>query len=296
MFIENILRFLHFEMETPTAFGWYHIVCWLVLIAAIVAIVVFRKKISDKAVTITLLSIWVVMIFGEIYRELVHSFDMDTGVLEYNWAYFPFQFCSSPLFVLPCAVFIKHKATKQFFYDFLATYSLFAGLIVMIIPGDVFTEVGLINVQTMVHHGGMVAIAVLMYATSKVKFSLFTVLRATAVFMGFLFVAMILNATIDKPGFNMFYIDWVEGCHLPIIGAFYPTDAAARTMPYFVFFMIYTLGFMICASVIHAVAFGADALRKVLVKEKKTEICAEDCACESVQVEEAAACDVDKAE
>jgi len=262
MFIIDVLKFFHISVEVPPSYGLYHIICWVILVGLIVATVLLRKKISDKALWIILISVWGVMVLGEVYRELVHSVDYDDNTLVYNWAYFPFQFCSTPLYVLPCAVFIKHEKTRQFFYDFLATYALFAGLIVMIIPGDVFCDIGLINVQTMLHHGGMVAVAVLLYATNKVKFSVFTVLRATAVFATMLAIAMIMNATIPQEGFNMFYIDWVEGCHLPIIGEF------DELVPYPVFLLIYTLGFVVCATVMHSIAFGADCLRKVFTKEK----------------------------
>ena len=260
----DLLRWLYIKVDMPSPYGWFHILSLLLLAAVVVTIVLLRKRISDRAVLISLIVVWALMVLGDAYRQLFYACDTTTGAWDYDWRYFPFQFCSSPLYVLPCAIFIRHKATKQFFYDFLATYSLFAGLIVMIVPDTVFmTDSALLLVQSMMHHSGMVAIAVLLYATGKVKFSVFTVLRATAVFVGCLAVAMLLNVTIDQPGFNMFYIDWVEGCkELPLLRDIY------EVVPYPVFFLIYTVGFMLCATIMHSIAFGADCLRRAVQKKR----------------------------
>ena len=136
----------------------------------------------------------------------------------------------------------------------------------MFVPGNVFSESALINVQSMVHHGAMVVVAVLMYVTGKVKFSVFTVLRGAAVFGTLLVIALILNATIIQPKFNMFYINWRDTCRLPLL------EDIQKLVPYPVFLMIYIVGFIICAAIMHVVAFGFDCLRKLTLKSRKEQM------------------------
>jgi hypothetical protein len=93
----------------------------------------------------------------------------------------------------------------------LATYALFAGVLVMLYPGGVFTETIGINIQTMLHHGTMIVIGVFLYATKSVKMQHKTVVYGAPVFAALLLTALILNAVFAALGdpdanFNMFYL------------------------------------------------------------------------------------------
>ena len=63
---ENILRALDGRMETPTAYGWFHIVSWCIMLALIVVVCFTCRgsKLSDKAfriITITTASIMILL-------------------------------------------------------------------------------------------------------------------------------------------------------------------------------------------------------------------------------------------
>ena len=261
--------FLWATMTRPILYGWYHILCLALVAIACIFIVVKRNTLTERAVWRTLLAFWLVVVVFEIVKQINFSYSPTSGDWTYQWYAFPFQFCSSIIYVLPLAVFIKNETFRSFMYSFLATYNLFAGIAVMLYPSTVFIDVTYINIQTMVHHGLMVIVGVLMYATGMVKFNFKTIAKAVAVFAGLLAVAFALNKVFDdKSGFNMFFID-IEGCELPVL------NIISQNAPYPVFLLCYIIGFTICAAIILGLAkLVSLAIEKI---EKKTAKKAETC-------------------
>ena len=236
--------FLWAKMEEPGMYGAFHIIALLLVIGICILTVVMRDRITKKAVTRTLLAVWIIAVVFEIIKQINFSYSPDTNEWSYQWYAFPFQFCSSMMYVLPFAVFVRNEKVRDFAYSFLMSYNVFAGLAVMLYPATVFIEDICINVQTMVHHGTMLIIGVLLYAVKAVKIDYKLILKATAVFSVLIITAIILNGVFaDKDGFNMFYID-TEGCELPVIGMLF------GKVPQPVFVLIYIVGFAACASVI----------------------------------------------
>ena len=232
------------EMEKPGMYGIFHIISLLLVIGVCVFAVIMREKITKATVTRTLLAVWIIAVVFEIIKQINFSYSPDTGEWSYQWYAFPFQFCSSMMYVLPFAVFIRNERVRDFAYSFLMSYNIFAGLAVMLYPATVFVEDICINVQTMVHHGSMLIIGVLLYAVKAVKIDYKLILKATAVFAMLVAAALILNGIFaDKDGFNMFYVD-TEGCELPILGMLF------GKVPQPVFVLIYIVGFAACATLI----------------------------------------------
>lgn len=262
---ERILYWLQAEMETPASYGLFHIVaCILTLLAAAFLVWRFRDA-EDKTARRILFGAWVVLAALEVYKQLVFSMDVTDGVAEwsYKWYAFPFQFCSSPLYVLPFAVFPKSERIRNAVMAFLATFSLFGGLAVMAYPGDVFISMIGINIQTMVHHGSQIVLGVFAVALYRKRLSWrfflgslvpFCVLSAAAMGLN-LAVPAILNAQgITDFTFNMFFISHRFPCTLPVLSGIYPV------VPYPVFLLLYLVGFAVVAAIIFAIGKGIVAL------------------------------------
>lgn len=110
--------------ETLKPYGVFHCI-WLALtIAGMVAAVYFTLKKEKKTLYFLYVLSSILMWTGEIYKQFTSAFE--TGVFNYQWYDFPFQFCSTPLYTfLFCAIAKKGKA-----YDAVSvyngTYALFA--------------------------------------------------------------------------------------------------------------------------------------------------------------------------
>ena len=268
---EKIVYFLQRKMETPKLYGTWHIIALLLVIALTVFLVVKYRNAPDKSMRRILFAAWIIMVLLEIYKQIVFSMssaDGITAVWDFQWYAFPFQFCSTPLFALPFAAFLPEGKIRQAIMAFLSTFSLFAGLAVMIYPGDVFIDMIGINFQTMVHHGFQVALGIFISAYYVRKHTLKTFAGGIAVFAVFCSVAMALNFAVHdvlkiEETFNMFYISPYYDCTLPILSIIY------KAVPYFAFLLIYILGFSLVAALFFGISKGIAA---VCGKKKACEV------------------------
>ncbi len=262
---ESFLHILQAQMPTPSVYGIWHIAFLLLTVVCTVLLVWKFRDASDKTLRRLLLAVWIVMVALEVYKQLVFSMDVTDGVAtwQYQWYTFPFQFCSTPLYALPFIVWLPDGWLRKAFMAFFSTFSLFAGIAVMLYPADVFISMIGINVQTMIHHGGQVAIGILLVAYNRHRLNkryfaesllLFYVFAAIAMAMNLGVHAALVAARMEDTVFNMFFISPYHDCTLPVLSAIYPK------VPYPVFLLIYLVGFAVISALIYAIEKGIVAL------------------------------------
>ncbi len=266
-FFERILAFLSGEMNRPTLYGWYHLLCLIIVVGLCVLIFFKARNLTDKQVDLILGLSAATLLFLELYKQLVFSYDFATDEWSYHWYAFPFQFCSTPMYVMLTASLVRNQKVKDALYSFMATYGLFAGAVVMFYPGDVFIETIGINVQTMIHHGGMVVIGFLLYVSGRAKISHKTILHALPVFCALVSIALTANILYGNFGdpeqtFNMFFISPYYPCTLPVLNLFY------GKVPYVVFLFLYVGGFTAAGYIVSLIAMGAQKVRDLLAKKQ----------------------------
>ena len=254
MFRQNLYNFLFKTTDVPPSYGVFHLIS-LVLVLACTVIAVWKLAgASDKAFRRFAFIIWCIMVVGEIYRETCFSLSLTDGVFswDYAWYMFPFQLCSSPLYILPFAVFLPNGRVRDGFLCFLSLWSFFGGASVMLYPGDVVCHFLGINIQAMVHHGAQLLTGVLVAVRCGRRMNLRYYLSGLYVFLGYLATAMILNVTVYhylrangmNDTFNMMFISPYFPCTLPIL-----SDIHAATS-WGVIFPIYVFGFLLIAFII----------------------------------------------
>lgn len=250
-FLEKVLKIMNTEMQTPESYGRFHFICIGILLAATVLTCLIFRRSSDGTVNGLLGTIWVVIVILEIYKQIVYNLEIENGVAlwDYTWYAFPFQFCSSPLYILPVIAFSKNEKLRDACIAYMISFSFFAGLAVFCYPNDVFIGTAGINVQTMIHHGSQVLIGAFLACRYKEKMNKKFFLGGVCVFAVMSCIAMLLNEAafrafpifgIDET-FNMFYISPNFECTLPVIGSFW------GKLPYPAFLALYLLGFVFCA-------------------------------------------------
>ena len=256
-FFDNLWRILRYEAEIPRMLGIFHITCLSVVFALTLLFCLKFKDASDKTVRRILLFAWLILLFTELYKQLAYSFsfDGDGGVSDYLWLSFPFQFCSMPLYVLPLAAFLKDGRFRDGIISFISTYLLFAGIAVMIYPGNVYVYMVGINIQTMIHHGAQVLVGFLLLIHTRNKKGIVPFLVGAMIFLLLAVAALAMNIHVYtvmaergvEKSFNMFFLNPYSDCPLPILSAI---KAGA---PYPVFFLTYVLGFTAIAASLVAV-------------------------------------------
>lgn len=255
--LEKIIEFLSFTLkEAPTPYGWFHLLFLSLTIIISLYIAIKLKHCNETQNKRLLLTIGLTLIVFEVYKQLVFSVDLSNW--DYGWYYFPFQFCSVPMYVIIIVCFLKEGRLRNIMYSFLGTFCLFAGLAVMLYPNDVFINTLGISIQTMVHHGAMVVIGVYCLASRRAKIEHRSIVGTAIVFITLVLIALMLNIVLHKVDgvFNMFFIGPYYPCHLPILSVIY------EKAPYFIFLIAYVLGFMLVAYIILLIAIGLDRLIK----------------------------------
>lgn len=258
--MQIIWDLLNSQMERPSLYGglmnsWFQYLSLISL--SLMMLYVFKASKKDEFhLDRSLKIIAFIMIGFEIYKQVLFTY---TNEWDYRWYAFPFQFCSTPMYIGLLAAYTKHPIIKQGSYLFLSTYGFFAGLAVMLYPVSVYTtDVG-INIQTMVHHGGMVLMGFLIML--RFKPSKKTFIYGILMFTALTLVAIILNALHTLLGisgtFNMFFINPSFSSEIPVLSLFQPI------VPGMVYIMIFMIGFSVVAFVffqLHTLLFKKNAL------------------------------------
>lgn len=266
---ERFINALKFEIEEPPLFGWYHLLSFAVVIALSALVIVFRKKITRRFINVSMLAVGIVLIISEIFKQTLHSFDVENGlaVWEFSWRTFPFQFCSVPMYLFTLAGILKKGKAYDAITCFLATFSLFGGIAVMSYPSTVLSSVLFYSVHTMVWHGSMVIIAVMLLSTKTVELSFKSVWKACIIFAIALAIAEAMNfawrifGNPDKT-FSMFYISPYYKCDIPVL------NVIKDKTPYIVFILGYIVGFTSIACLVMGVAIGIDKLYQTKSNKK----------------------------
>ena len=255
--LERFLILLDSSMTTPNTFGWFHFMFVIIVIGVTFLLCKFYKDCNEKTFKKIILITWIVIFVLEVYKQINFSFNYDNGIVswDYQWYAFPFQLCSTPLYILPLIAFFKDGKIYQSAIAYTATFAFFGGLAVMIYPGNVFIETIGINIQTMVHHGSQVVMGIFCLVHERKRFDFKYYLKGLPVFGILLGIAVILNITvyhifqdlnIDE-SFNMFYVGPYFECSLPLLNIIYPL------VPFVVFLLIYLIGFVLISYIIYFV-------------------------------------------
>ena len=264
-FFQNLLRIFDASMKTPELFGWFHMM-WLgiTLGAALLLVHIQKKTRSENMPHYVIFVTAIIVTVLEVYKQINYSFGYKGGItFDYSWYAFPFQFCSTPMYVGLLAGLIRKGKVHDSLTAYLATYAMFAGLCVMIYPGDVFISTIGINIQTMVCHGSMITVGIYLLATGYVELHHRTILKALPVFCAAALIAVIMNEIayytdlLKTDTFNMFYFSPHCAPHLPVFSAV----QQALNAPVLEI-VIYIAGFTAAAYIILLAAMGIKRLTK----------------------------------
>lgn len=244
--LQSILTFLDTRGAVPASYGPYHMLCLALTGLLTVYAIHCGQKHDEKKIRKTLLLTSILVIGLEIYKQINFTFDDGSAAPDFQWYAFPFQFCSTPMYVSLLAALMPKGKVHDSLCAYLSTYSVFAGVCVMLYPNDVFIDVVGINIQTMICHGAMVVIGGYLLG-SYVKLEGKTVLKAMPVFACAVAMAAGMNELAHTAGiedFNMFFISPYETCTLPVYSLVH------NLLPFPLNLAVYVLGFTAAAFII----------------------------------------------
>ena len=257
-------------MQRPTNYGWFHLLFLGLVIGFTILICLLYKNCREKTFRRIVLIGWILIFLFELYKQIVFSYNEsnDLAVWDYQWYAFPYQMCSSTLYLLPIVIFVKDCKLRDAVMSYLSIFVLFAGICVMIYPNDVFVNMIGINLQTMIHHGLQVVFGVFFIVYNRKKWNFKYFLSGVIVLGVMIASALLLNLIVPTfvkdETFNMFYISPYFDCTLPILSGIY------NKVPYLIFLLIYALGFALAGLLVFGVAYYIINFAKfnTLIKDK----------------------------
>ena len=220
----EILELLDSKMAVPEMYGGFHIFFFVLSVFAGIVLCRRYPKPGEALIRKLMLTVSLVVIVLEVYKQINFSLHYD-GVsitFDYQWYAFPFQFCSTPMYVGLLAAVARSRRLHESLCAYLATYGFFAGLCVMFYPSTVFIDTIGINIQTMVCHGSMVTFGIYLLFSGYVQPEVKTIRKALPVFTVLAAMAVVMNELAYRSGllesetFNMFFISPYCPPELPV--------------------------------------------------------------------------------
>lgn len=256
--INKVFDLLQKEMPEPAAFGWFHCMWIGFMIIAIIGLYLQRKKHSEKQLK------WVLGVYGitalvlETLKQLSWSYNMDdmtkSIVWDYQWYAFPFQLCTTPIFVCIISLFLKKGKVRDSLFSYMAFFTILGSISTILIPDSCLINDILVNIHTMWLHLGSFVVSVYLLMTGEISIDFTALKRAFSVFVMFVCIANGLNLFVYNAGvlngetFNMFYISPYFNSSLPVF------DMIQPKVPYLFYLLVYIVALLLGASLIWCVA------------------------------------------
>jgi len=256
---EKILCFLQGEMVTPIPYGWFHLLCMCITFIIIIVLFVNKKNHCEKQLKIILGVYSIIAFLFELLKQLIWAFNYDfinnTAIWDYEWYSFPFQLCTTPIYVCLICLFLKKGKIRDFLLSYIAYVTILGSFVTMIIPNSCFTSDILVNIHTMWLHLGSLVVSIYLFISKEVEISLKNLKYSISVFLIFVCIAQFLNIFVYHLGvlngetYNMFYISPYFISSLPVF------DVIQQSVPYVIYLLTYIFAISIGAFIVFCISF-----------------------------------------
>ncbi len=87
-------------MPVPQMYGAYHLLTTAASVLIGILLCVWLKEGTERQVRRILWATVLLVVLGEVYKQLVYTLEFDGAVMtaDYQWYAFPYQFCSTPMY------------------------------------------------------------------------------------------------------------------------------------------------------------------------------------------------------
>ena len=148
---EKILYFMQKEMERPHSYGLFHISC-LIITFIILFLLIYKKNYTEKKLKRILAIYGIGAFILETLKQIVWSFNYDPSLKlftwDYNWYAFPYQLCTTPIFICLICLFLKKGKIRSKLFAYLSFFTILGSISTALYPESCFVRTILIYVFT----------------------------------------------------------------------------------------------------------------------------------------------------
>lgn len=250
MFWKNLLDILEIQIKTPNPYGVFHLLWLFITIIILICLFCIRKRNSEKQLKVILGVYGITAFILELLKQIIWSVEYDnatnTFIWNYEWYAFPFQLCTTPIYICLICLFLKKNKLRDALLSYMAFTTILGSISSAILPDSLFVSDLLVDIHTMWLHLGSLVVSTYLLMSREVVITRKSFFSAITVFIIFILIANILNIVIYNSGilngesFNMFYISPYFESSLPVF------NEIQANVPYPIFlityFLILTLG------------------------------------------------------
>ena len=236
---EKLCAYLNYDIEEPTCYGIFHIICLLITLLIVIYLFKRKEKNHEKSLKRVLAIFGISVFILELLKQVIWSFDVETLKWHYMWYAAPFQLCTTPIYVSLICLFLKKGKLRDSLLSFMAYFTILGSIATAVYPESCFVETLLVDIHTMILHLGALVVSLYLLKTKEVDNKFKTFINGYKVFLVFVLIAEILNIIIYKSGilhgdtFNMFYISPYFESSLPIF------STVQQKVPFIIFLLFY---------------------------------------------------------
>lgn len=195
------------SMTPPPAYGPFHILYTLVAFALCAVAAWKLRKVSDRTARWILLSVGLVLILSEIFKQFFCAFALNDN--KYHWGEFPFQLCSVPMYLCVIAPWLKPGKVQRGMYSFMVLYNLLGGAIAFTEPSGLLHSQLFLTIHSLGWHTLLVFIGLFLCFSKRGGNEKGDYRSATVTFIALCAVAFLLNSFVQNilsEQMNMFFV------------------------------------------------------------------------------------------
>lgn len=260
--MESFFRWTAWTMNTPKAYGVFHLTFTFVGFAVIILLAWLLRKLNDKQNRILLLCIGIFLALTELYKQLFYYYVIEDG--RYPLRILPFQLCSVPMYMCIFCGCCKSEKINSWLYEFMFTFNMFGGILPFIEPSGINHPYITLTVHAYLWHMTLVFVGLYLYLSKRACTNWKGYFKGLTVFVVCVLVAQIINVILQgKDGAAMFYISPYVQSSLIILKDIYAKYGWVVNM------IMYVLGLTIAGGAIYYFGYLFRVLQEKRQRKKK---------------------------
>ena len=201
--LAEFLKMTAWQMQKPAAYGVFHFVFTLALLALALLGAYLLRNTNDRQNRIVLFSVGVFLAITEVYKIAFHL-----TVNPYDWGFFgafPFQLCSVPMYLSIICAFSKNEKLNSYLYEGMFAVNMFGGIMAFLEPSGIQHGYVTLTIHAYVWHMLLIFLGLYLYMSKRVCLDAHSYKKSAIVYLSSCALATIFNLVFGDR-VNCFYI------------------------------------------------------------------------------------------
>ena len=207
MNLESFFHSVAVSMEVPAAYGLFHLLLVVIGFSSCGFLAWKLRKAGEKTVNWILFACGMALALSEVFKQFFYYYVIADGA--YHWGEFPFQLCSTPMYMCLIVPFVREGRFRRAMYSFMVLYNLLGGAISFAEPSGLFHDYVFLTIHSCVWHMLLVFVGLLICFAKRGGTSLRDYVDATRLFVVLCAVAFAMNCFVQmglEKKMNMFFV------------------------------------------------------------------------------------------